>query len=162
MKNLSIELIQQSHFVELFKIYSEICLTGTFWPYSDVSEEQFRTIWYRRENIGYVGLIDGIVAGAYFIKSQWPDRGAHVATAQYMISSQFRGLGLGSILGDHSIKTAKERGYSSFQLNLVVSTNEPALKLYEKIGFKIVGRLPSAFHHAQRGLVDAFIMHQIL
>ena len=48
------------------------------------------------------------------------------------------------------------------QFNFVVSTNDRAIKSWEAYGFEIVGRLPSAFRHPERGLVDAFVMHKRL
>ena len=48
------------------------------------------------------------------------------------------------------------------QFNFVVSTNERAVKLWQQLGFEIVGRLPGAFRHAQLGFVDAYVMFQSL
>jgi hypothetical protein len=44
----------------------------------------------------------------------------------------------------------------------VVSTNEAAVKLWERLGFTIVGNLPGAFRHGTRGFVDAYVMFQTL
>jgi ribosomal protein S18 acetylase RimI-like enzyme len=44
------------------------------------------------------------------------------------------------------------------QFNFVVSTNERAVKLWQSLGFEIVGRLPSAFEHPSKGFVDSFVM----
>ncbi|MDP1861506.1 MAG: hypothetical protein Q8K82_22770 [Gemmatimonadaceae bacterium] len=44
------------------------------------------------------------------------------------------------------------------QFNFVVSTNERAVQLWQRLGFAIVGRLPGAFHHRKLGYVDAFVM----
>lgn len=46
--------------------------------------------------------------------------------------------------------------------NYVVSTNGPAVALYRKLGFAVVGTLPEAFRHGRRGLVDVFVMHRFL
>ncbi len=162
-ESVLIKALNEEALGELFKIFLEISVSGICWPYSDnLTEEKFKAIWFSPGNIGYLALIDDAIAGAYFIKAQWPDRGSHVATAQYMISSHFRGKGLGLLLGEHSLKVAKDSGFSSLQFNLVVSTNAPALKLYTKLGFKIVGKLPFAFNHSQLGLVDTFVMHRFL
>jgi ribosomal protein S18 acetylase RimI-like enzyme len=48
------------------------------------------------------------------------------------------------------------------QFNFVVSTNERAIRLWHRLGFEIVGRLPGAFQHPEAGYVDAFIMYQML
>jgi len=44
------------------------------------------------------------------------------------------------------------------QFNFVVSTNEAAIRLWKQVGFKIVGTLPAAFRHPERGYVDVYIM----
>jgi ribosomal protein S18 acetylase RimI-like enzyme len=48
------------------------------------------------------------------------------------------------------------------QFNFVVSTNEGALKLWNKLGFATVGRLPTAFNHPSKGYVDALVMYKWL
>ena len=46
--------------------------------------------------------------------------------------------------------------------NFVVSTNEPAVRLWQQLGFEIVGTLPGAFRHPDKGFVDAYIMFRSL
>ena len=46
------------------------------------------------------------------------------------------------------------------QFNFVVSTNDRAVKLWLSLGFEIVGRLPRAFQHPERGFVDALVMYR--
>ena len=48
------------------------------------------------------------------------------------------------------------------QFNFVVSTNETAVKLWQKHGFEIVGRVPNAFRHVTLGPVDTFVMYRAL
>ena len=48
------------------------------------------------------------------------------------------------------------------QYNLVVSSNEAALRVWTKHGFGIVGTLPGAFRHPTRGFVDALVMYKQL
>ena len=48
------------------------------------------------------------------------------------------------------------------QFNFVVSTNTPAVKLWQQLGFEIAGTLPRAFRHAELGLVDAYVMYRFL
>lgn len=48
------------------------------------------------------------------------------------------------------------------QFNFVVSTNERAVRLWQAMGFEIVGRLPGAFDHPALGAVDALVMWRAL
>jgi RimJ/RimL family protein N-acetyltransferase len=48
------------------------------------------------------------------------------------------------------------------QFNLVVSTNKGAIRLWQKLGFDLVGTLPGAFHHKRLGYVDATVMYKWL
>ncbi len=61
---------------------------------------------------------------------------------------------------EHSQKMAVELGYEAMQFNFVASTNEGAVRLWEKLGFEIVGRLPQAFNHPSEGYVDALVMYK--
>jgi ribosomal protein S18 acetylase RimI-like enzyme len=62
----------------------------------------------------------------------------------------------------HSLDHARARVYLAMQFNFVVSTNERAIRLWESLGFSIVGRLPLAFRHPTAGYVDALVMFQAL
>ena len=57
---------------------------------------------------------------------------------------------------------AAARGYRAMQFNFVVSTNERAVRLWQRFQFEIVGRLPGAFLHPTLGYVDAYIMFRTL
>jgi ribosomal protein S18 acetylase RimI-like enzyme len=48
------------------------------------------------------------------------------------------------------------------QFNFVVSTNHSAIALWESLGFAIVGTLPLAFRHRERGFVDVYVMFRSL
>jgi hypothetical protein len=61
-----------------------------------------------------------------------------------------------------SFSRAKAAGYHAMQFNLVVATNEQALRLWQRHGLQVIGRLPEAFRHRTRGLVDALVMYRLL
>ena len=48
------------------------------------------------------------------------------------------------------------------QFNLVVATNERAVRLWQRLGFSVVGSLPGAFNHRRLGYVDALVMYKEL
>jgi ribosomal protein S18 acetylase RimI-like enzyme len=61
-----------------------------------------------------------------------------------------------------SFARAKAAGFRAMQFNLVIASNEQAVRLWQKLGLQVVGRLPQAFRHKRLGLVDALVMHRIL
>ena len=73
--------------------------------------------------------------GTYIIKPNQPDLGSHIANASVMVHPKYQGKGIGKILCEHCLKTAKELGYKAMQFNIVVSTNLPAVALWKKFGF---------------------------
>lgn len=79
-----------------------------------------------------------------------------------MVSSEVRGKGIARQMCEHSQETAVELGFDSMQFNSVVSTNQVAVKLWEKLGFQIVGIIPKAYQHADLGLVDSYVMYKWL
>jgi ribosomal protein S18 acetylase RimI-like enzyme len=62
----------------------------------------------------------------------------------------------------HSVDRARTRGFRAMQFNFVVSSNDRAVRLWQSVGFTIVGRLPSAFLHPHQGYVDAYVMYLTL
>jgi ribosomal protein S18 acetylase RimI-like enzyme len=60
----------------------------------------------------------------------------------------------------HSIERARARGFRAVQFNFVVSSNDRAVRLWQQLGWEIVGRLPGAFHHPAQGYVDAYVMYR--
>jgi len=148
---------------ELFKIFGEILLPGDTFPYpNETTFEQFKEIWMPAASFSFVAICDGRICGAYFVKPQWPGRGSHVATATYMVAPDARGQGLGLALGQHSLVAARERGHTAMQFNQVLSTNLPAVALWQKLGFEIIGTVPGGFNHAVLGPVDTYLMHRFL
>ncbi len=98
----------------------------------------------------------------YKFGANYPGLGSHVATATYLVDPEAQGLGVGRALVQHSLTQAKDSGYLAMQFNYVLSSNAPAVELYKKLGFAIVGTLPQAFRHRRLGLVDVYVMHRPL
>jgi ribosomal protein S18 acetylase RimI-like enzyme len=60
--------------------------------------------------------------------------------------------GIARRMCEHSLMHARSRGYRAMQFNLVISTNVRAVRLWQSLGFEIVGRLPAAFRHPTHGM----------
>jgi hypothetical protein len=54
---------------------------------------------------------------------------------------------------------APRQGYRAIQFNAVVETNTAAVRLWQELGFRIIGTVPEAFDSTQHGLVGLHVMH---
>jgi ribosomal protein S18 acetylase RimI-like enzyme len=105
---------------------------------------------------------DGVLLGTYYLRANQLGGGDHVANCGYLTTPAATGRGVAREMCAHSLTRARERGFRAMQFNFVVATNERAVRLWEVMGFSIVGRLPGAFAHPSRGDVDALVMYQRL
>ena len=76
--------------------------------------------------------------------------------------SSASGQGIGKAMGEFSLEEAKRLGYKAMQFNIVVKSNERAVRLWKKLGFEIIGEIPEAFNHMTNGLTNAYIMYRKL
>lgn len=138
--------------------------TGDTCAYApDSTEAETHTAWVELPCAVYVACApDGALWGVYYLKANQPGLGAHVGNCGYVVAPAARGQGVASALCEHSQAQARALGFRAMQFNLVVATNTGAVRLWQKLGFAIVGTLPGAFRHAQRGYVDAHVMFKSL
>lgn len=101
---------------------------------------------------------DQDIVGTYILRPNQSGGGSHVANAAFMVAPDAHGQGTGRAMGEHCLGEARRLGFRAMQFNFVVSTNESAVRLWQKLGFKIVGTLPGAFRHPQKGYVDVYVM----
>jgi ribosomal protein S18 acetylase RimI-like enzyme len=128
-----------------------------------MSESAAHAAWVEAPTTTFVACnVDGTVLGTYFIKPNQPGQGAHVCNCGYVTSDAARGRGVAAAMCEHSQDEARRMGFRAMQFNFVVSTNEGAVRLWQRLGFAIVGTLPGAFRHPVRGYVDAHVMFKIL
>jgi ribosomal protein S18 acetylase RimI-like enzyme len=126
------------------------------------SREEALASWMERPVACFVAEVGGRVAGTYYIKANQAGPGSHVANAAFMVDAQAQGHGLGRAMGLHALEQAKPMGFRAMQFNMVVSSNNRAVSLWQSLGFEIVGRLPEAFRHPALGYVDAYVMYRLL
>ena len=67
--------------------------------------------------------------------------------------------GIGLALGRHVVDWASEAGYHGIQFNAVVETNEGAVRLWQRLGFRIIGTVPEAFDDPEHGLVGLHVVY---
>lgn len=148
---------------DVWSILKSIIEKGDAYAFSpNTSKEEMLTWWFASEKHTYVATDGEKVAGTFVIKDNQPGLGSHIANAAYAVSPDVRGKGTGKMMGVFSLKEAKKLGYLAMQYNLVVKTNESAVRLWKNLGFEIIGEIPEAFNHAELGYVNAYIMYQKL
>ncbi len=160
---IRIENLSEARWPEVWSILQPIFRAGETYPQAmNTTEAEARDYWMNPPLQSYVAVKDGAVLGVFYLKPNQPSLGAHVCNAGYAVSPKARGQGVGGLMCEWSQKEALRLGYLAMQYNLVVSTNEVAVALWQRHGFAIVGRLTKAFRHKRLGLVDAFVMYKEL
>jgi len=127
-----------------------------------MSEEAALAFWLGPDKESFVAEDGGEVLGTYYIRPNQTGGGGHVCNGGYCTSPDASGRGVARQMCLHSLDHARSQGYRAMQFNFVVSTNERAVRLWESLGFDVVGRLPLAFNHPAKGYVDALVMFQPL
>lgn len=147
----------------IWAILEPVIRAGETYPLPrDMDRQSALAYWFSLGHEVYVAEDGASVVGTYFLKANQQGGGAHVANCGYMTAPHATGRGVARAMCAHSRERALEKGFRAMQFNFVVSTNERAVRLWQKCGFEIVGCLPKVFEHPTRGLVDAFVMYRQL
>src|ERR1051325_144301 len=125
-----------------------------------MSAAEALSYWTGPDKETFVAEENGVILGTYIMRPNQAGGGRHVCNCGYMTRASATGRGIARSMCEHSITYAASRGYRAMQFNFVVSTNERAVRLWQSLGFDIVGRLPEAFLHPERGYVDALVMYR--
>jgi ribosomal protein S18 acetylase RimI-like enzyme len=149
---------------KVWDIFTNVISTGDTYVFDpETPKDTLHKNWFADYMDTFVAVDDNEeIVGTYIIKPNQIDLGNHIANCSYMVNPKYQGRGVGKLLCEHSIKFAKEKGFLGIQFNIVVSTNESAVKLWQKFGFAIIGTTPKAFRHKTLGLVDTYIMYKEL
>ncbi len=147
----------------IWRIFHEVVAPGDTYAIDPaIGREEALRYWFGKDTQTYVLEKEESVLGTYIIRPNHAGAGAHVANAAYMVTGSARGAGLGRAMGEHSLGEARRLGFRAVQFNFVLSTNDSAIRLWQGLGFRIVGMLPGAFRHPKNGFVDAYVMFRSL
>ena len=161
---MTIRAMTAEDWVQVWPFFDRIVRAGETYAYPpDLTSEQARALWTMRSPGQTVVLVEeGRVLGSATMGPNRPGRGDHVGTASFMVSEQARGRGVGRRLGEHVVQWHRDQGYRAIQFNAVVETNHAAVRLWQSLGFRVVGTVPEAFDSATHGLVGLHVMHLAL
>ena len=163
MKNLLLRQFEDRDKEALWQIIERVIKGGETYVFDpNSSREKMLAYWLASEKKVFVVELERAIVATFTIKANMPDRGSHVANASYMVSPDHYGMGIGEFIGRASLDEAKKLGFMAMQFNYVIKSNEPAVKLWKKIGFKIIGEVPNSFNHPKLGLTNTYMMHREL
>lgn len=155
-------------FEQIWPIFEDVVRAGETYAYPrDCNKEQAFSIWMQTPLKTFVAVENTDddheqVLGTYYLKTNQAGPGDHVCNCGYMVASKARGQGLAGKMCEHSQRIAIELAYKAMQFNFVASSNEGAIRLWQKLGFDVVGTLPKAFRHPTLDYVDALVMYKLL
>ena len=140
----------------LFAAWAEAVERGEFPRRPPAREEAFRRAWLEDKSCVLVALDGDSLAGSYFIRPAYEERGSDIANAGYLVPGAHRRRGVGRALLEHSLAEARRRGFRAM-LFLRVGASNPSGRMYEEAGFERVGRIPGGL-----GDEDALIFWRAL
>ena len=158
---MTVRTATEEDWPQIWPFFSRIVEAGETYAYrADLTSEEARDGWLMRAPARTVVLEeDGRVLGSATMGPNRPGRGSHVGTASFMVDEAARGRGVGRRLGEHVVQWHRDQGYRGIQFNAVVETNIPAVRLWQSLGFEIVGTVPGAFRSRAHGYVGLHVMY---
>lgn len=161
--SLTIEPITPETFDRVWPIFEPIIRAGKTYSYApDLTYEQSRNIWCAEEKTPYVALVDHQPVGTFYLRANQLGLGNHIANGGFMVAQGQCGKGYGTAMAQAMVAEAKRLGYHGMQFNFIVQDNEPSLRIWKKLGFEIVGTVPDAMRHAEKGLTPVHILYKRL
>lgn len=149
---------------QIWPFFSRIVADGETYAYPEsLTTDTASDLWMERPPGKTVVATDGpVVLGSAKMGPNRPGRGAHIATASFMVDPAHQGRGVGRALGRYVVEWARDAGYRGIQFNAVVETNASAVRLWQALGFDILATVPGAFRHPRHGFVGLHIMYRPL
>lgn len=109
-----------------------------------------------------IAAVDGVVAGNCSINCKGEVRRlSHRCTFGIALKKPYWNLGIGTAMMSYAVSLAADMEYEQIELD-VVDGNSRAKKLYEKFGFKEIGKTPHALKYDDGSYKDDYAMIKFL
>lgn len=139
-------------------IWNKVVEEGKAFPQTEYLDEKIGAEFFAQQTYTAVAELDGEIVGMYILHPNNIGRCGHICNASYAVKYGMRGKHIGEALVTDCLEQAKVHGFGILQFNAVVASNEPALKLYKKLGFVQLGTIPKGFLNKD-GVYEDIIVH---
>lgn len=158
---MDIRAARTSDLKAIVDIFRPIVADGESYSYpDDLSDDDIARLWFERPPGHTIVAVDGdAIVGTAKMGPNRPGRGDHIGTASFMVDPHTEARGVGRAMGRWVIDWHRENGFAAIQFNAVVETNVRAVRLWQSLGFEIVGTVPRAYRSRTRGPVGLHIMY---
>ncbi len=154
---------------EVRKLLNLVIVEGKTYPQKQpLSQSEFAAYWLSQDAFVVRPVTDEDaqppkeILGAFYLKPNFPGRCNHICNAGFIVQPEMRGQGIGRFMGEAMLLIAASLGYEAVMFNLVFATNIASIRLWESLGFQIIGRIPSAAKLDSQKTVDALMMYRAL
>lgn len=149
---------------EIWRILEPTFRAGSSYPCAvDITEDAAHGYWIDTPRRTFVVRAnDHELVGTFYIRPDQGGLGDHICNCGYIVKAAHQGKGIAVEMCHYSQMVARTDGFLGMKFNLVVASNEPAIRAWRKCGMEIIGTTPKAFRHSRLGLVDAHIMFKAL
>jgi RimJ/RimL family protein N-acetyltransferase len=131
-------------------------ITGGEWRSSGEERRYLRSLGRHSNAAVFVAETNGTIVGRLSVARDTHPASEHVADVGLMVAQEHRRLGAGTALMQAAEEWARRAGIEKLELH-VFPHNEPAISLYERLGYRREGLRR---RHFRRGgeLLDAILM----
>lgn len=149
---------------EVWRVLKPAFRDGLSYPLpTDVQEKEAFAYWLKSDGFNGVARdVDGKILGVYFLRPDQGGPGAHICNAGYVVAEEARGRGVGTAMCLESQTRAVALGFRGMKFNLVVTSNDYAVRAWQKAGMEIIATTPGAFLLPDGHYTDAYIMFKRL
>ena len=155
---MTIRLATDEDWPQVWPFFDEIVQAGETYAFPlDLTAETAKPWWLDEHTV--VLEEDGVILGSAKMGPNRPGRGSHIGTASFMVSPAAQGRGVGRRLAAYVVEWHRDAGFAGIQFNAVVETNTSAVRLWQDLGFEIIGTVPGAFDSATHGRVGLHVMY---
>ena len=142
---MNVRACAEADLPRMMLIWNQVVEDGVAFPQLDLLTPETARAFFAAQSFAAVAEENGELVGLYILHPNNEGRCGHIANASYAVRGDCRGRGVGEALVRDSLSRARGFGFRAMQFNAVVAGNARARALYERIGFRCVGRVEGGF-----------------